>query len=203
MEDFDKSRTKQNLARAFAGECQDGARYQFLAMQAKDEGYAYMQTLFKIHAKNEMAHAKKFYNLLADNCSCKQRNIDICGGYPFTKGTLLETLKDTIATEQSQSENVYPDFARVAKDEGYPDIAKTFLFAGSVENCHKLLLEQLYNKMKNKKLYKSATAIKWKCSNCGFEHTAKCAWDICPSCDMPQGYVEIPIDMNSGDKPEA
>lgn len=199
MEDFDKSRTKQNLARAFAGECQDGARYQFLAKMAQEEGYAYLQTILKTHAKNEMAHARKFYNLLADNCSCKQRNIEITGGYPFTKGTLLEGLKDTIDTENSQSTVVYPDFAKIAKDEGYPDIAKTFLFAGSVENCHKLMLQQIYDKMKSKKLYKSPTPIKWKCSNCGFEHTAKTAWDMCPSCDLPQGYVEIPIDMNSGD----
>lgn len=199
MTDFDNSRTKENLARAFAGECQDGARYQFLATLAFKEGYNYMQTIFKTHAKNEMAHAKKFYNLLCDNCSTKQKNIEICGGYPFTKGNLLDSIKDTMGAETSQSENVYPDFAKVAKDEGYPDIAKSFLFAGSVENCHKLMLEQLYTKLKGKKLYKSPTPIKWKCSNCGFEHTAKNAWDICPSCDLPQGYVEIPIDMQSGD----
>ena len=198
MENFDESKTKQNLARAFAGECQDGARYQVLATLAQDEGYFYMQTIFKTHAKNEMAHAKKFYDFLADNCSVKQKNIEICGGYPFTKGTLLESIKDTMGAELSQSENVYPDFARVAEDEGYKDIAKSFLFAGSVENCHKLMLEQLYEKLKGNKLYKSPTPIKWKCSNCGFEHTDKKAWDFCPSCDKPQGYVEIPIDMNSG-----
>lgn len=200
MEDFDKSRTKQNLARAFAGECQDGARYQFLASQAEEEGYEYMKTIFKTHAKNEMAHAKKFYTLLTDNCSTKQKNIEICGGYPFTTGTLLECIKDAIGAETSQTENVYPEFAKVAKEEGYEDIAKSFLFAGSVENCHKLMLEQIYTKLKGKKLYKSPTAIKWKCSNCGFEHTAKSAWGVCPSCDMPQGYVEIPIDMQSGDE---
>ena len=200
MQEFDKSRTKQNLARAFAGECQDGARYQFMATLAQDEGYNYMQTIFKTHAKNEMAHAKKFYNLITDNCSCKQKNIEICGGYPFTKRNLLDTIKDAMGVEESQSDNVYPDFAKVAKDEGYADIAKAFLFASSVENCHKLMLEQLYTKLKGKKLYKSPTAIKWKCSNCGFEHTAKNAWDVCPSCDMPQGYVEIPIDMQSGDE---
>lgn len=200
MQEFDKSRTKQNLARAFAGECQDGARYQFMATLAQDEGYNYMQTIFKTHAKNEMAHAKKFYNLITDNCSCKQKNIEICGGYPFTKGNLLDTIKDAMGVEESQSDNVYPDFAKVAKDEGYPDIAKAFLFASSVENCHKLMLEQLYTKLKGKKLYKSPTAIKWKCSNCGFEHTAKNAWDVCPSCDKPQGYAEIPIDMLSGEE---
>jgi rubrerythrin len=199
MSKFDQSQTKQNLARAFAGECQDGARYQFLAKQAQDEGYFYIQTIFKTHAKNEMAHAKKFYNLLTDNCSEKQYNIDICGGYPFTKGGLLESMKDTMNTESSQSANVYPDFAQVACDEGFHDMEKAFLFAASVENCHKLMLEQLITKMEKGTLYKSPEPIKWKCSNCGFEHTDKKAWDMCPSCDLPQGYVEIPIDMNSGD----
>ena len=75
---FDNSKTKQNLARVFAGECQDGAKYQFLAKAAEQEGYAYLKTIFKTHAKNEMAHAKKFYDLINDNCSCKQKNIEIC-----------------------------------------------------------------------------------------------------------------------------
>ena len=198
MNDFDNSQTKINLARAFAGECQDGARYQFLAKLAMDEGYAYLQSIFKTHAKNEMAHAQRFFNLLADNSSTKQKNVDLAGGYPFTKGTLLESIKDTIDTEKSQSDNVYPDFAKVAYDEGFPDIAKAFEFAGSVENCHKLMLEQIYEKLKKNKLYKSPNAVKWKCSNCGFEHTSKTPWETCPSCELPQGYVEIHIDMTSG-----
>ena len=123
MTDFDNSQTKINLARAFAGECQDGARYQFLAKLAMDEGYAYLQSIFKTHAKNEMAHAQRFFNLLADNSSTK---------------------------------------------------------------------------LKKNKLYKSPTAVKWKCSNCGFEHTSKSPWESCPSCELPQGYVEIHIDMTSG-----
>jgi len=196
MKNFNNSKTKENLARAFAGECQDGARYQFLSKMAMDEGYPYLQSIFKTHAKNEMAHAKRFFDLLNEHCECKQKNIELTGGYPFATGTLLECIKDTIETEKGQSDNIYPDFAKVAKDEGFGDIEKAFLFAGSVENCHKLMLEEIYNKLKSKKLYSSPCAIKWKCSNCGFEHTAKKAWELCPSCDMPQGYVEVQINMN-------
>lgn len=197
MTDFKTSKTRQNLARAFAGECQDGARYQFLAKMAMNEGYNYLQTLLKIHAKNEMAHAKRFYDLLTEQEDGNQKNIDITGGYPFTTGTLLECIKDTIDAENSQSSVIYPDFARVALDEGYEEISKAFSFAASVENCHKMLLEQVYEKLKANKLYKSPNAIKWKCSNCGFEHTAKSCWEVCPSCGMPQGYAEIPIDVNA------
>ena len=198
MSNFDESKTKSNLARAFAGECQDGAKYQFLAKLAQDEGYYYMQTIFKTHAKNEMAHAKRFYDLITENSETEEKNVEVCGGYSFSKGSLLQTMKDTMDVENSQSDIVYPDFAKDAKDEGYEDIEKAFLFAGTVENCHKLMLEQLCEKLENGTLYSSPKAIKWKCSNCGFEHTDKKAWEICPSCDMPQGYVEIQIDMNSG-----
>ena len=199
MVDFNSSQTKINLARAFAGECQDGARYQFLAKQALDEGYNYMQMIFKTHAKNEMAHAKRFFDLINEYSDEKPKNIDLSGGYPFSTGTLLECIKDTMDTEKSQSDVIYTDFAEDAENEGYPEIAKAFLYVSSVENCHKLMLEQLYKKLKNDKLYSSKEAIKWKCSNCGFEHTSKKCWETCPSCLMEQGYAEIPIDMNSGD----
>lgn len=198
MENFDNSKTKENLARAFAGECMDGAKYQWLALKAEEEGYAYMKSIFKTHAKNEMAHAKRFYDLLNENSSTIG-NVEICGGYAFFDGDLLESIKNTIGVEDSQQSVVYPEFAKVAKQEGYPEIEKAFLFAGSVENCHKLMLEQIYTKLKSNKLYKSPTAVKWKCSFCGFEHTSKSAWEVCPSCLMEQGYVEIQIDMNSGD----
>lgn len=199
MVDFNSSKTRLNLARAFAGECQDGARYQFLAKQAQDEGYTYMMMLFRTHAKNEMAHAKRFFELINEYSTEKMNNIDITGGYPFSCGTLMENIKDTISTEDSQSLTIYPEFASVAEEEGYPEIAKAFTFAGTVENCHKLLLTQVYDMLKSGTLYKSPEQTKWKCSNCGFEHTSKACWEECPSCLLDQGYAEIHIDMNSGD----
>lgn len=195
--DFENSETKLNLARAFAGECQDGARYQFIAKQAEQEGYAYIKTLLKTLAKNEMAHAKVFYDLIVENCKTKQGNIRIEGGYPFECGTLQQNLQDSLETEVSQSNNVYPSFAKIAKDEGFEEVAHQFELVSTVENCHHLLLSQIIEKMKTKKLYKSDQAKKWKCSECGFEHTSKVAWDNCPSCKMPQGYVEISIDVGN------
>ena len=195
--DFDKSETKVNLARAFAGECQDGARYQFIAKQAEQEGYQYIKTLLKTLAKNEMAHAKVYYDLITQNCKKPQGNIEIEGGYPFECGNLQQNLQDSMETEVSQSNNVYPAFAKIAEDEGFPEIAHQFELTATVENCHHLLLSQILEKMKTKKLYKSDEAIKWKCSECGFEHTSKQAWDNCPNCKMPQGYVEIPIDVGN------
>lgn len=197
--EFENSKTKENLARAFAGECQDGAKYQFLAKLAMDNGYPYMQSIFKTHAKNEMAHAERFYNLINEYNNGVAMNIEICGGYTFGDGDLLEHIKNTIQVEKSQTGVVYPSFASTASEEGFDEIAKAFLYAGTVENCHKLMLEQIYNKLKKNKLYKSPKATKWKCSKCGFEHTSRESWEICPSCKAEQGYVEIQIDMNSGD----
>ncbi len=199
MVDFNTSKTKLNLARAFAGECQDGARYQFLGKTAQGEGYQYMQMIFKTHAKNEMAHAKRFYDLLNEYSTEKLSNIDLSGGYPFSSGTLIECIADTIHAEKSQSDVVYIDFAKCARDEGFDEIADAFEYAATVENCHMLMIEQLYEKLKNDTLYTSEEETKWKCSNCGFEHTSNECWETCPSCLMGQGYAEIPIDMNSGD----
>jgi len=195
MIEFESSQTRQNLARAFAGECQDGAKYQFLAKKALEEGYYHLQMLMKIHAKNEMAHAKRFYDLINKYSKEKKQNIEITGGYKFSEGTLLECIENTMDVEKGQSDVVYPDFARIAEEEGYEEVAKAFTFAGTVENCHMLLLEQVYDKMKNNKLYKSPNPVKWKCSSCGFEHTDKSCWEECPSCLAPQGYAEIQIDM--------
>lgn len=198
--DFENSRTRLNLARAFAGECQDGAKYQFIAKLALDEGYHYLQMILKTHAKNEMAHAKRFFDLMNEYGSVDNLgNVDLSGGYSFRSGNLLECLKEKIDVENSQSEVVYPEFARIAEEEGFGQIAKAFEFAGTVENCHKLMLKQVVEKLESGKLYMSPNPIKWKCSNCGFEHTSKVCWDECPSCVMEQGYAEIPIDMNSGD----
>ena len=191
---FDNSETMKNLARTFAGEVQDGARYQFLAQLAMEEGYQYLQFMVKTLAKNEMSHAKTIYQLITDNCTKSIKNIEICAGYPFKSGSLIEEIKNSIENEKSEGQNIYQDFAKIAEDEGYEVVAKTFRQIASVEECHMMLLQQVYDKIKSNKLYKCSKDTKWKCSDCGFEHTSKQAWSICPLCGKPQGYVEISID---------
>ncbi len=189
--DFEKSETKVNLARAFAGECQDGARYQFVATQAQQEGYTNIQNLLKTFAKNEMAHAKMFFDLINQNCTKKTQNIQITGGYPFECGSLQQNLKDSIQTEISQSENVYPSFAKIAKDEGFLEIAKKFEYVASVENSHHEMLTELLAMLKANKLYKSMDVRVWKCGQCGYMRESKSCWEICPACNMPKGYCQI------------
>lgn len=191
---FDNSRTIQNLARAFAGECMEGARYQFIAQKAQQEGYEYIQTLLKTVAKNEMAHAKEFYMHITQNSTKGVANINIDAGYPFPCGELVDNLKHCLEYEAGESQDIYPAFAQIAEEEGYPDIAHTFRLVATVENCHYLLMKQLYEKLKKNKLYTCKCSQKWKCNDCGFEHTDKKAWETCPLCHKEQGCVQIPID---------
>ena len=142
--DFNKSKTKQNLARLFAGECQDGARYQFIAKTAKAQGYKYISDILKMLAKNEMAHASVIYNFIEQNSGKEVKNIEIHAGYPFEGCNLENGLLASSGAELSQAENIYPHFAKIAKDEGFDEIAKLFENIMNVEIMHKEIFEELY-----------------------------------------------------------
>lgn len=191
--EFLKSETKNNLARAFAGECQDGARYQFMAKSALKQELSALADQFKTFAKHEMAHAKVFYDLLLSSAKEELSNIEICAGYPFEDYDIETSIKNMAGIELSESRNIYPAFAKVARDEGFPEIADAFELAALVENKHFLALNDIAEKYASKKLYSSAEATMWKCSSCGHEHEAKSAWKQCPLCQMPQGYAELKL----------
>ncbi|MDD4110691.1 MAG: rubrerythrin family protein [Clostridia bacterium] len=195
MVEFEKSQTKKILARLYLGECQDGARYQFLGQQAKTEKLAYMQDLMKALAKNEMSHAKLLYDYILKYGNL-EKNIEITAGYPFISYQLDPGLKLAAEAEFAQFDSIYPTFARIAKDEGYDDVANTILMIADVENIHSQQLDELYQKLKSKKLYKMQQANKWKCSKCGHENAAKESWAICPLCHYDQGYTIIPLADN-------
>ena len=192
---FEKSETYKNLAKGFAGECQAGARYQFLSKQCLAEGYNFLSNTVKTLAKNEMAHAKTFFDEIINNSSKVVKNIDIESGYPFKYGELVDHFKYTMEDEEMEATTIYPSYAEVARREGFESVAEIFDNVASVENCHYNLTKQIYEGLKNNTLYSSKTSIKWKCSNCGYEHTQKTAWKVCALCSMPQGYVEVPFEL--------
>lgn len=192
---FTESKTIVNLARSFASETMEGAKYQFMAQMCITEKYNYLQNVLKTVAKHEMSHAKVFWDLIQQNRHGIINNIEMTFGYPFECGELQDNFKFSSENESYLSEHIYPQFAKIARDEGYPEIEYAFKLVATVENCHSLLLKQIYSKMKNNKLYKSNTSRKWKCDKCGFEHTAKQAFKVCPLCNFEQGYVEVPFDM--------
>ena len=190
---FDESQTKTNLARAFAGECQGGARYQFIAQKAMQEGKNNIQMMFKSLAKNEMAHARIFWDLIAKNSSVPQKNIEIKAGYPFEDGELIEMIKFASNAEKSENTTIYPSFAKIAEDEGFKEIAEKFKLVALVEGNHFLQIDELYNKLKSKSLFESAVPCEWKCDHCGHIHNSKKAFDVCPLCEKSKDYISLSI----------
>ncbi len=196
--DFLESKTIINLARTFAGECQDGARYQFLADTATKEGQAYIAEVLKDIATNEMAHAKKVFECITSKTDEVIKNINIEAGFPFKAGDLTQMLKYEIENETSEAESVYTAFAEIARDEGFKDIYDLFIAISEVEKTHMNILEEIYKGLKTKKLYKCTSAIKWKCSNCGHIAAEKVAWSECPLCGMEQGFVRFTLRNTCG-----
>ena len=196
MVDFQESKTKENLARSFAAECQEGARYQFLAKQAMAQGFQYMSNFLRTLAHNEMSHAQQFFEKINEYSSGEVNNIDIHAGYPFKAGEIAETLTLESQNEKHSGENIYPSFAQIARDEGYNDVAELFELVAEVELSHEKILEQLASAFKAKKLYKSDEPKAFKCDACGFVTNAKVAPKICPLCKLDQGSFRIDITIN-------
>lgn len=196
MVDFQESKTKENLARSFAAECQEGARYQFMAKKAMQNGFQYLSYLIRTLAKNEMAHAQQFFDTINEYGGTATANIDIHAGYPFKSGEVLETLLLESKNEKNSGENIYPSFAQIAQDEGFTDVAKLFDMIAKVELSHSQILSQLHQKMKGKKLYKSVVPSLFKCDICGYTENSKQAPKTCPLCKMEQGCFRIDISID-------
>lgn len=202
---FDKSKTKGNLSRAFVAECTGGARYQFMAKDAKAKGFGFISNTLKTLAKNEMAHARVFYDYILNQGKkgtaedCKNdgyKNIEVCAGFPFGNYCLPISLQLEGLVELHENEEVYKVFEKTALEEGFKDVAESFHFVVQVEHCHYLLLKELYEKMNSGKMYKMSKIFKWKCSNCGTELETKEVPKNCPMCDYAQGYYMVPIQQN-------
>lgn len=192
--DFNESTTKTNLARSFAAECQAGARYQFMSKMALQNQMQFLSDTMKTLAKNEMAHAKIFYDHILQNSKGNVRNIPIEAGFPFEMPELETSLIEESKNETSEAENIYPSFARIARDEGYPEIAKSFEAIAKIESSHAQILKYLGDLFTSKKLYKRESPTEWKCSLCGYVEHSKEAFKCCPVCSMPQGYIIIDIE---------
>lgn len=189
--DFENSKTRENLARTFAGECQDGARYQFMSKQATKMGYSYLADTFKILAKNEMSHAKAIYDLIVMYSGGDENNIPIEAGFPFNTYDIPESIARSIEVEEMEAKNIYTAFAKIARDEGFLEASEILTLITQVEDCHSKLLTEMYDRYTAGKLYKQDKATKWKCSQCGHEETSKSAWEECPLCKLGQGYVQV------------
>ena len=194
MVDFKNSETKKNLMRAFAGESQARNRYEFAASVAKKEGYSILQDLFNYTANQEKAHAWEFMKRLKEFTG---QEIDITASYPAEVETsTLVLLKSAAKHESAEGNEIYTEFSKIAKEEGFDAIATLFEEIASVERVHSERFNKYAQELENGTLFKRNESIKWMCTNCGFIYEGTEAPQACPVCAHPQGYF-IPFENSN------
>ena len=180
------TRTEQNLLKAFAGESQARNRYTYFASVAKKEGFEQISGLFIETADNEKEHAKVFFKYLEGG------EVEITASYPAGKiGTTAENLLAAAEGEQMEWSVLYPDFAQVAEEEGFADVAESFREIAEVEAHHEIRYRKLLENVNGYKVFKKDGVVFWKCRNCGYVYEGAEAPDVCPACSHPQAFFEV------------
>ncbi len=186
MNSIKGSRTEQNLLKAFAGESQARMRYDYFASQAKKEGLEQIAALFTETSLNEKEHAKRFFKFLEGG------PVEITAAYPAGRiGTTLENLKAAAEGEHEEWTELYPEFARIAEEEGFKEVAVAFRMIATVEKAHEARYSKLYKNLEEGKVFEKDGVVVWKCRNCGYLHEGKKAPKTCPACLHPQSYFEV------------
>ncbi|MBR7169867.1 MAG: rubrerythrin family protein [Alistipes sp.] len=184
------TRTEQNLLKAFAGESQARTRYTFFASVAKKEGYEQIAGLFMETAEQEKEHAKRFFKFLEGGA------LEITATYPAGKiGTTAENLLAAAMGEKEEWDELYPEFAKVAEEEGFPAVAAAFKNIAKVEAEHERRYLKLLSRITDGDFFHRDGKIWWQCRNCGFIVEAEDAPKACPACLHPQSYFE-PMKQN-------
>lgn len=189
--DFEKSETLKNLTRAFSAECQDGAKYQFLADTAETQNQKYISTILKQLATNEMAHAKIFQDYICEKSNEGFESVEIKATFPMQCGNFEEMFKIKMENEDKQANVVYPSFSKIAKKEGFDDISLKLLEISKIEKHHAEVLSEIYQMLKNNTLNNFDNPTLMKCTNCGYEDNLKKAWKKCPLCQKSGGMIKI------------
>lgn len=187
------TKTAENLMKSFAGETQARTRYTYYSSIAKKEGYVQIANIFMETAEQEKEHAKRFYKFLKEDF--KDESIEINSSYPvsFHQET-AKNLKAAADGEHEEWEVDYPNFAKIAKEEGFPEISVAFEKIGEVEKRHERRYRKLLENIENNTVFKKDEVVLWKCNNCGYIHEGKEAPKSCPACIHPQGYFEVFIE---------
>lgn len=186
METLKGTKTEQNLLKSFAGESQARMRYDYFAKQAKKDGYEQISAIFAETALNEKEHAKRFFKFL------EGRPVEITAVYPAGKiGTTSENLKAAAMGENEEWTELYPEFARIADEEGFNEIANTYRMIAKVEKAHEERYSKLLTNLEEGKVFERNGIITWKCRNCGYLHEGTTAPETCPACLHPQAHFEL------------
>jgi rubrerythrin len=186
MKSLKGTKTEKNLLTAFAGESQARNRYTYFVSQAKKEGYEQISALFLETADNEKEHAKRFFKFLEGG------DVEITAMYPAgIIGTTKENLKAAADGENHEHTKLYPEFAAIAKEEGFLEVAAAFRSIAVVEKQHEARYRKLLQNVEQGSVFKKEKVVRWKCRNCGYIHEGKTPPAKCPACEHPEAYFEL------------
>jgi len=180
------SKTEKNLLTAFAGESQARNRYAYFASQAKKEGFVQISHIFEETADQEKEHAKRFFKFLEGG------EVEIKAAFPAgVIGSTADNLKAAAAGEHYEWASMYPEFAKVARAEGFEEIAKVFEAVVVAEKQHEKRYLGLLANVEAGTVFKKGKKVVWRCRNCGYLHEGEKAPKECPACAHPQAHFEL------------
>lgn len=180
------TKTEKNLLASFAGESQARNRYTYFASAARKEGYEQIANIFTETAENEKEHAKIFFKHLEGG------DVEVVAAYPA--GMIKDTksnLEAAAAGEKMEWTAIYSDFAKVAKEEGFPEVARSFEQVAKVEKFHESRYRRLIENVSKGEVFKKRASITWHCTNCGYVLEGAEAPKECPACKHPQSFFEV------------
>jgi len=183
---FKGSRTEKNLLTAFAGESQARNRYTYFAGQAGKEGFVQIADIFEETADQEREHAKRYFKFLEGG------EAEVKWSFPAGKiGTTAENLKAAAAGEHGEWTEMYPGFAKIAREEGFEAAAKAFEAISVAEKQHEKRYNDLLANVQSGQVFKKNKKVIWRCRNCGYLHDGAEAPETCPACSHPQAHFEV------------
>jgi rubrerythrin len=184
------TRTIENLIKAFVGESQARNRYSFYAKVAKKEGFEQIAGIFLITAENEKEHAKRLFEHIQELNEDKVGEFKVEVMAPTTYGDTVENLKSAIAGENDEHTRMYPEFAKIAEEEGLQDIADRLRAIAIAEKHHEERFQKLLEEVEAGTVFKKEKEVWWVCRECGYVHFGIEAPEKCPSCDHPRSFYE-------------
>lgn len=180
------TKTEINLLTAFAGESQARNRYTYFASKAKKEGYVQIQAIFEETANQEKEHAERLFKFL------QGEEVEITGAFPAgVVGSTLENLKASAGGENHEWKTMYPEFAQIAKDEGFLEIAAVFEAIAVAEKQHEARYLGLAKNIEQNTVFTKPEKVVWRCRNCGYLHEGTSAPGLCPACAHEQSHFEL------------
>lgn len=180
------SKTEKNLLVSFAGESQARNRYTYFAAQAKKDGYVQIADIFEETANHEKEHAKRFFKFLEGG------PLEITGTYPAGRiGTTQENLLSAAEGEHEEWSKDYPGFAKIAREEGFDEIAIVYEKVSIAEKQHEKRYRDLLKNVEDGTVFTKPEKIVWRCRNCGYLHEGKDAPELCPACAHPKAHFEV------------